>query len=132
MYIKRCKFFFDFVYVLSNQLPHDVLSPKEKGESQRESDAPTQRQLDLANAQIQIRSELPDPLTCTTIPTLTIYRIHQHTTPNSSTRMVSSKSRSTHRNKGTDLYAPNQINKTRIVSCPIYNAHHPDCNRSFR
>jgi hypothetical protein len=127
----------------------------------------------MASAQTQIRSELPDPLACTTIPTLTIYRTHQHTTPDSSTRMVSSKSRSTHRNTiptltiyrthqhttpnsstrmvtlqqewlaqnqdqhiGTqgaaDLCTPNQINKTRTVSCLIYNAHHPDCNRSFR
>jgi hypothetical protein len=108
------------------------VSPKERGESQRESDAPTQRQPDMASAQTQIRSELPDPLTYTTIPTLTIYRTHQHTTPNSSTRMVNSKSRSTHRKQGTDLCTPNQINKTRIVSCPIDNAHHLDCNRSFR
>jgi hypothetical protein len=34
--------------------------------------------------------------------------------------------------QGADLCTPNQINKTRTVSCPIYNAHHPDCNRSFR
>jgi len=78
-----------------------MLSPKERGESERESNAPTQRQPDMASAQTQIRSELPDPLTCTTIPTLTIYRTHQHTTPDSSTRMISSRSRSTHRNTGS-------------------------------
>jgi len=67
------------------------VSPKERGESQRESDAPTQRQPDMASAQTQIGSELPDPLTYTTIPALTIYITHQHITPDSSTRMVSSK-----------------------------------------
>jgi hypothetical protein len=34
--------------------------------------------------------------------------------------------------QGADLCALNQINKTRTVSCPIYNAHHLVCNRSFR
>jgi hypothetical protein len=110
----------------------NLLSPKERGESQRESDAPTQRQPDMASAQTQIRSELPDPLTCTTIPTLTIYRTHLHTTPDSSARMISSKSRSTHRNTGSKSLCSNQINETRTVSCPIYNAHHPNCNMSFR
>ncbi len=34
--------------------------------------------------------------------------------------------------QGADLCTPNQMNKTRTVSCPICNAHHPDCTRSFR
>ncbi len=65
--------------------------------------------------------------------TLTIYRIHQHTTPNSSTKKKwFAQNKNQHvGSQGADPCALNQINKPRIVSCPIYNAHPLSCNRNF-